>query len=81
MAEFGEVEVTVFDATSARARQVSRRVLRAHGKTTVVDLTPAAIGPYVVPTVNLDEHLHRPASTWSPAAGRPPCRSSPPSTR
>jgi acetaldehyde dehydrogenase len=47
----------VFDATSAAAHQHNDKVLRAHGKT-VVDLTPAAIGPYVVPSVNLDDHLH-----------------------
>ncbi|MBV1854130.1 acetaldehyde dehydrogenase (acetylating) [Catellatospora tritici] len=57
MAEFDEVEI-VFDATSAKAHRYHDEVLRAHGKT-VVDLTPAAIGPYVVPTVNLDEHLHQ----------------------
>lgn len=53
--EFADVEL-VFDATSAGAHRHNDAVLRAHGRT-VVDLTPAAIGPYVVPPVNLDEHL------------------------
>ncbi|MFI7521012.1 acetaldehyde dehydrogenase (acetylating) [Micromonospora globbae] len=56
MPEFADVEV-VFDATSAGAHRHNDAVLAAHGRT-VVDLTPAAIGPYVVPPVNLDEHLH-----------------------
>ncbi|GAB1818798.1 acetaldehyde dehydrogenase (acetylating) [Herbidospora sp. RD11066] len=55
MPEFADVEV-VFDATSAGAHRHNDEVLRAHGRL-VVDLTPAAIGPYVVPPVNLDEHL------------------------
>ncbi|SCL67326.1 acetaldehyde dehydrogenase [Micromonospora citrea] len=55
MPEFADVEL-VFDATSAGAHRHNDAVLRAHGRT-VVDLTPAAIGPYVVPPVNLDEHL------------------------
>ncbi|MFK4105750.1 acetaldehyde dehydrogenase (acetylating) [Streptomyces sp. NPDC019531] len=46
----------VFDATSAGAHHRNDQVLRALGRR-VVDLTPAAIGPYVVPSVNLDEHL------------------------
>ncbi|WP_018252086.1 acetaldehyde dehydrogenase (acetylating) [Salinispora mooreana] len=53
--EFADVAV-VFDATSAGAHRHHDAVLRAHGRT-VVDLTPAAVGPYVVPPVNLDEHL------------------------
>ncbi|RKN18171.1 acetaldehyde dehydrogenase (acetylating) [Micromonospora musae] len=55
MPEFAEVEI-VFDATSAGAHRHNDAVLAAHGRT-VVDLTPAAVGPYVVPPVNLDEHL------------------------
>lgn len=49
----------VFDATSAKIhRQVNAEPLRQSGKY-VVDLTPAAIGPYVVPAVNFE--LHRDA--------------------
>jgi acetaldehyde dehydrogenase len=53
MDEFGEVEV-VFDATSATAHVATDAKLRASG-VRVVDLTPAAIGPFVVPAVNLGE--------------------------
>ncbi len=49
----------VFDATSAGAHARHDAILRQHGKR-VVDLTPAAIGPYVVPVVNLAEHLDAP---------------------
>ncbi|SIS95884.1 acetaldehyde dehydrogenase (acetylating) [Insolitispirillum peregrinum] len=46
----------VFDATSAGAHAHHNAVLQAHGKR-VIDLTPAALGPYVVPAVNLGQHL------------------------
>jgi acetaldehyde dehydrogenase len=46
----------VFDATSAAAHQAHADLCKAAGKV-VVDLTPAAIGPYVIPEVNGDEHL------------------------
>lgn len=55
MSEFAEIEIA-FDATSAGAHSRHDEVLRAHGKQ-VIDLTPAAIGPYVVPAVNFEEHL------------------------
>src|SRR5206468_1224569 len=58
MPEFADVEI-VFDATSAGAHRRHDEVLRDAGRT-VIDLTPAALGPYVVPPVNLDEHLHAP---------------------
>ncbi|MGW4527423.1 acetaldehyde dehydrogenase (acetylating) [Amycolatopsis sp. NPDC004378] len=56
--EFADVRY-VFDATSAGAHRHHDEVLRALGRT-VIDLTPAALGPYVVPPVNLDEHLDAP---------------------
>ena len=46
----------VFDATSAAAHLEHARILKADGKR-VVDLTPAAVGPYAVPAVNLDQHI------------------------
>jgi len=45
-----------FDATSAYAHPENSRKLTERG-VRVVDLTPAAIGPYCVPPVNLHEHL------------------------
>ncbi|MFC3209331.1 acetaldehyde dehydrogenase (acetylating) [Aquamicrobium soli] len=55
MPEFQDIRI-VFDATSAAAHARHDAALRQHGKQ-VIDLTPAAIGPYVVPPVNLDSHL------------------------
>ena len=52
---YSDIEL-VFDASSAAAHHAHAHVLLADGKR-VVDLTPAAIGPYVVPSVNMDEHL------------------------
>ncbi|MFB7363154.1 acetaldehyde dehydrogenase (acetylating) [Streptomyces hydrogenans] len=49
----------VFDATSAGAHRDNDAKLRPLG-IRVIDLTPAAIGPYVVPAVNLDEHRDAP---------------------
>jgi len=52
---FEEIEI-VFDATSAGAHKLNAAKLAPYGKF-LVDLTPAAIGPFVVPSVNLDEHV------------------------
>ena len=55
MPGFKDVKI-VFDATSASAHVENNTVLQLHNKQ-VIDLTPAAIGPYTVPAVNLDQNL------------------------
>jgi acetaldehyde dehydrogenase len=52
---YDEIKI-VFDATSAKAHLHHDKVLRADGKQ-VIDLTPAAIGPYTIPVVNLEANL------------------------
>jgi acetaldehyde dehydrogenase len=49
---FKDIDI-VFDATSAGAHRRHNDLLQAHG-VQVVDLTPAAIGPYVIPAINLE---------------------------
>lgn len=58
MPGFNEIRIA-FDATSAGAHAHHNALLQKHG-IQVIDLTPAAIGPYVVPVVNLEAHLDAP---------------------
>ncbi|MEN9017505.1 MAG: Gfo/Idh/MocA family oxidoreductase, partial [Hellea sp.] len=46
----------VFDATSAYAHAKHAMICALDGKQ-MIDLTPAALGPFCVPVVNMDEHL------------------------
>jgi acetaldehyde dehydrogenase len=57
MPGFKDIRI-VFDATSAQTHLRHDELLRPHGKT-LIDLTPAAIGPYTVPEVNGDANIDR----------------------
>lgn len=58
MPEFAAVEI-VLDATSAKGHEQNADLLEGSGRR-LVDLTPAALGPFVIPVVNLEEHLDAP---------------------
>ncbi|MBJ9974173.1 acetaldehyde dehydrogenase (acetylating) [Pseudomonas sp. S75] len=60
MKAFDEVDF-IFDATSAGAHARNDAALRAAKPgIQVIDLTPAAIGPYCIPVVNLEQNLRQP---------------------
>ena len=60
MPEFEDISI-VFDATSAGAHLINDKKLKtAKPGIRLVDLTPAAIGPYCVPVVNLEDHIEQP---------------------
>jgi acetaldehyde dehydrogenase len=56
--DFDDIKL-VFDATSAGAHRANWAKLR-HTGIRMLDLTPASVGPFCVPVVNLDEHLDAP---------------------
>ena len=57
MPEFADIDI-VFDATSAKAHMHNEVFLRGHKENIkIIDMTPAAIGPYCVPVVNLEQQL------------------------
>jgi len=53
MPEWNDISV-VFDATSAKAHLYNFEKINAFPGKKVIDLTPAAIGPFMVPAVNID---------------------------
>lgn len=56
MPEWKDIKI-VFDATSAKAHQYNYNYVKNYPDKRMIDLTPAAIGPYLIPPVNLDSNL------------------------
>jgi len=58
MPDFADIDF-IFDATSAGAHRHNEVLLRGHKPgLRIIDLTPAAIGPYCVPVVNLEQNIN-----------------------
>jgi len=55
---YNEIKV-VFDATSAGAHIKNNELLQKDGKK-VIDLTPAAVGPFTIPAINGDANIDAP---------------------
>ena len=53
MPEWHDIEI-IFDATSAKAHHYNYDKIKQFPGKKIVDLTPAAIGPYLIPAVNMD---------------------------
>jgi len=56
MPEWEDIKI-IFDATSAKAHLYNFGKIKAFSDKKMVDLTPAAIGPFVVPAVNVEFNL------------------------
>lgn len=53
MDEWKDVKI-IFDATSAKAHQYNWAIVQKYPDKRIIDLTPAAVGPYLVPPVNFE---------------------------
>lgn len=57
MPEWNDIKM-VFDATSAKAHHYNWSFVEKYPDKRMIDLTPAAIGPYLVPPVNFDDNIN-----------------------
>jgi len=56
MPEWEDIKI-IFDATSAKAHHYNNGFVEKYPDKRIIDLTPAAIGPYLVPPVNFSESM------------------------
>jgi len=56
MAEWQDIQI-VFDATSAKAHLYNWEKVKAFPDKKMIDLTPAAVGPYLIPPINFLENM------------------------
>lgn len=54
MPEWEDIKI-VFDATSAKAHHYNWSIVEQYEDKRIIDLTPAAIGPFLIPPVNFDD--------------------------
>ena len=54
MPEWKDIKI-IFDATSAKAHHYNWGFVEKYPDKRIIDLTPAAVGPFLVPPVNFDE--------------------------
>lgn len=57
MPEWSDIKI-VFDATSAKAHLFNYAQVKKYTDKRIIDLTPAAVGPYLVPAVNFDTNIN-----------------------
>ena len=57
MAEWNDIKI-VFDATSAKAHVYNNSFVEKYDDKRIIDLTPAAIGPFLVPPVNFEDNIN-----------------------
>lgn len=54
MPEWNDIQI-IFDATSAKAHHYNWGFVEKYPDKRIIDLTPAAVGPFLIPPVNFDE--------------------------
>ncbi|MFK8009870.1 MAG: acetaldehyde dehydrogenase (acetylating) [Saprospiraceae bacterium] len=57
MSEWNDIKL-VFDATSAKAHIYNNSIIEKYADKRIIDLTPAAIGPFLIPPVNFEDNIN-----------------------
>jgi acetaldehyde dehydrogenase len=57
MSQWNDIKL-VFDATSAKAHIYNNSFVEKYDNKRIIDLTPAAIGPFLIPPVNFEDNIN-----------------------